>query len=328
MFLSRKKTHVAGITFSDSFSLSNVRVINFTMTNTEKEPVLNFMPYRPANNPYAFKDLQAFNVNVPQVFAQDFPVKNPIVFFFSANDYATFRAFNFFNYLRNNYSDCKVVCRVANPVYYYQNAQKIFIDKASTDEFMSTFDCVLTYNQIDAIDYGLTYYEGPYSVLPFEQPKQDVDIFYVGAAKNRLEKILRAYQSFKEAGFICDFYINSVPVIPKIKSDDLHFNKPLSYLEVLDHVLRSKAILDIAQQGTYGLTVRYFESLAYDKNFITNNTFYRQDRFASPKLFLIDKSYNIDKRQFMNAAELSNNYKNEYSPLHLISFLEYVLNSQ
>lgn len=288
---------------------------------------LNFVYYRPENNPAAFKNPQSFNVNEIDAFAKDFPVKNPIVFFFWANDFNSLRPFNFFNYLRNNYSDCKLVCWLTNPIHHYQ-LYKLFIDKASTDEFMSTFDCVLTYNQIDAIDYGLTYYEGPYSVLPFEQPKQDVDIFYVGAAKNRLEKILRAYQSFKEAGFICDFYINSVPVIPKIKSDDLHFNKPLSYLEVLDHVLRSKAILDIAQQGTYGLTVRYFESLAYDKNFITNNTFYRQDRFASPKLFLIDKSYNIDKRQFMNAAELSNNYKNEYSPLHLISFLEYVLNSQ
>ena len=91
--------------------------------------------------------------------------------------------------------------------------------------------------------------------------------------------------------------------------------------------MRSRAVLDIAHEGTYGLTPRYFESLAYNKNFITDNAFYRQARFASPKLFLIDKNLEIDKEQFMAAAKLSSNYKNEYSPLRWISFLESFLNS-
>ncbi|MBR7025117.1 MAG: hypothetical protein IKI08_03835 [Selenomonadaceae bacterium] len=108
-----------------------------------------------------------------------------------------------------------MVCWISNPIHYYQNAQKIFIDRATTVEFLSTFDCAFTYNPVDAMDYGLTYFEGPYSVLPFEQPELTTDIFYVGAAKNRVEKILRAYETFKAAGFVCDFYINHINNPPR-----------------------------------------------------------------------------------------------------------------
>ena len=90
--------------------------------------------------------------------------------------------------------------------------------------------------------------------------------------------------------------------------------------------MRSRAILDITRSQNYGLTVRYFQSLAYNKNFITDNPFYRQDRFASPKLFLIDKNLEIDKEKFMDAAKFSSNYRNEYSPYRLVDFLESILN--
>lgn len=199
---------VSGVLFNDAFALSNFRIMNFDFAKTNRGMILNFKPYRPANNPAVFS--QALDINSPQAFAKDFPTNNPVVFFFFANDYNLFRAFNFFNHLRANYPGCKLVCWISNPIHYYQNAQKIFIDRATTVEFLSTFDCAFTYNPVDAMDYGLTYFEGPYSVLPFEQPELTTDIFYVGAAKNRVEKILRAYETFKAAGFVCDFYINHI----------------------------------------------------------------------------------------------------------------------
>ena len=311
----------------DIFALNNVRVIDCIYGRTS----FNFKPYRPATNPLSFGNSKSFDASSPQAFVQsvarDFPTNDPIVFFFWMNDYYLFRSLDFFNYLRDNYPNCKLVCWLTNPIHCYQGLQ-MFCNEASTKEILSTFDCVLTYVQLDAMAYGMTYFEEPYSVLPYAQPKLSSDVFFVGRPKDRLEKILRAYESFKAAGLICDFYIadvhNTPPLVP---SDDLHFNEYLTYDKVLEHVLRSRAVLDIAQRGTYGLTPRYFESLAYNKNFITDNPFYRQDRFTSPKLFLIDKSFEIDKEQFMAAAKLSSNYKNEYSPLYLINFLESFLNS-
>lgn len=326
MFLSPTAPYYKAM-FYDAFALSNLRVIDVNLTATNNNINLNFSPYRPSNNPAAFKNPQALDINSPQFFANDFLTKNPIVFFFLPHRYNDFEAIGFFKHLRNNYPNCKLVMWLTDPIHHFQSFFRMFVDKANTEKILSTFDCVLTYNPVDAMEYGLTYFEGPCSVLPFEQPKQDIDIFFVAGVKDRLKKILRAYETFKAAGFVCDFYIANVPNPPPIKADGLHFNEILPYDEVLTRVLRSKGILDIMHKRNYGLTLRYFESLAYNKNFITDNPFYRQDRFFSPKLFLIDRGYYIDKRQFMNAAELSNNYRNEYSPLRLISFLESVLNS-
>lgn len=311
--------------FYDAFSLSNARFIEFNLTDNNGKLVVNFKPYRPVNNPAVFS--KPFDVNSPQAFTQDFLMNAPVVFFFFATDYNLFRSLNFFNHLRDNYPECKLICWLTNPIHYYQDAQKIFIDKATTDEVLCTFDRVLTYDIVDSMNYGLIYFEGFYSVVPYEQPELTSDVFFIGRPKDRLEKILRAYENFMAKGFVCDFYINGISNPPAIKADGLHFNHFLSYAEVLENVMRSKAVLDIAQKNTYGLTMRYFESLAYNKNFITDNAFYRQDRFASPKLFLIDRTLDIDKEQFMSAAKLPNNYKNEYTPLRFISFLESILNS-
>ncbi|MBQ3726483.1 MAG: hypothetical protein IJR52_05285 [Selenomonadaceae bacterium] len=312
--------------FYDALALSNVRFIEFIGANLNGKVSLAFKPFRPANNPAAFVNLQAFDIRSPKVFAQDFPTDAPIVFFFWANEYNFFRKNNFFKYLRKNYPDCKLVCWLTNPLQFYKRLG-MFLDKAGTNEILSAFDCVFTYNQVDAIDYGMTYFEGPYSVLPFAQPNQDVDIFFVGLPKDRLEKILRAYETFKAAGFVCDFHISNLSNPPSIKADDLHFNGYLPYIEILKCILCSRAVLDICTAGTYGLTPRYFESLAYDKIFITDNAFYRQERFTSPKLFLIDRSLELDRKIFMAASKLTNNYRNEYSPLRLITFLESVLNA-
>jgi len=328
VFFLRQATPIYKFISHDAFALSNVRVVDLNFTNANGIQTVNFIPYHPRNNPSAFKDIKSFDINSPQVFAQDFPEKNPIVFLFSPQVYHIFKEIKFFQYLRSNYPGCKLVCSLTDPVHHFQNFFGMFLDKANTREIFSTFDLVITYIQLDAINYGMTFFEGSYSVLPYVQPKEDVDIFFAGGIKNRFEKIIRAYEYFKSAGFVCDFHIVGVPdTPPSVYNNDLHINRFIPYHEVLARVLHSKAVLDISHIQNYGLTVRYFESLAYNKNFITDNPFYRQARFASPKLFLIDRSLEIDKEQFMAAAKLSSNYRNEYSPLRMINFLESILNA-
>ena len=325
VFFLNSATDYYKFMFYDAFALSNVRFIEFEAAEMNDDTYLTFEPYHPVNNPAAFANPQGFDVNAPQAFAQDFPTNDPLAFFFWADDFNLFRAFDFFNHLRNEYPACKLVLWLTNPIQVYQNLG-MFRDKAGTAEIFATFDCVLTYNQIDAMDFGLTYFDTPYSVLPFEQPQEDVDIFFVGRAMDSLEKILRAYKTFKASSFTCEFYINDVENPPP-NSKGLHFNEPLSYAEIFEHILNSRAVLDIIHAQDYGLTLRYFESLAYDKIFITDNSFYRQERFNSPKIFLIDKSLKLDKKIFLAAAKLPNNYRNEYSPLRMMAFLEFVLNA-
>ena len=198
------------LTLREAASLTNFRAMSIMFNET----ALAFEPITFPNNPLAFSNPENYSEWSDHLFNDDFPVKNPICFVFYEIFYPVAKNLNFFQYLRNNYPDCKLVLSIGNPMATVQKVRGMFVDDADTKEILSTFDCVFTYIQKDAMDYGLIYFEGPYSIIPFKQPKIDVDIFFVGLAKNRLEKILRAYESFKAAGFICDFHIADVHDTP------------------------------------------------------------------------------------------------------------------
>ena len=193
----------------EAASLNNFRA----MSPVVYEKNLSFQPVTFPNNPSAFSNPKNYSGS-NHFFADDFPVKNPLCFVIYEAFYTQMKAINFFKHLRENYRGCKLVLWVDNPIHICQNVRGMFVDKADTDEILSTFDIVFTYNQRDAIDYGMTYFEGLYSVLPFEQTKPKTDIFFIGLAKDRLEKILRAYEAFTAAGFVCEFYINRVSTPP------------------------------------------------------------------------------------------------------------------
>ena len=201
----------------DARNLSNFRAVTIVLVGSQDGTELVFFTGDSSNNfpnpgkPETYSEWSA------RPFNDDFLVKNPICFVVYEAFYQDFKQLNFFQRLRDRYPDCKFVLWINNPIHTCQGVWGMFVDDADTKEILSTFDCAFTYNQKDAEDYGLTYFEGPYSVLPFHQPKETVDIFFVGQAKNRLEKIMRAYQSFKVAGFTCEFYITDVPTPP-----DLH----------------------------------------------------------------------------------------------------------
>lgn len=256
-------------------------------------------------------------------------MKDPIAFFVFGEFYSWMEQANYFNYLKHCYPDCRLLLYLTNPVQYYQKSQGMFVAEESYKLVHSTFDAVITYNPIDAVNFGLVYYPGLYSVLPLEKQTETSDIFFIGAAKDRLHKIIGIYKQLKANGFGCDFHITNVPKDLQELPQEIHYNKPLSYFEVLDHVMKSRGILEIAHGGNSGLTLRFFEALVYDKNFVTDNTFLHNSEFRSfKKVFPIRNSprLDVDLDEYRAAAKLVNNYRNEYSPTRLIVFLEALLN--
>lgn len=202
----------------DASYLNNFRAMRPTFGDKPFQSQPFFTPYIYPNNPSAFRNAADYSTWSEDFFSRDFPVKNPLCFVVYEGFYPIFKPMKFLPYLRACYPNCKLVLWIENPMHVLKKVRGMFVDKADTQEILSTFDCIFTYNQIDAIDYGLTYFEGPYSVLPVEQTKETVDIFYAGAAKNRLEKILRAYEVFTESGFVCEFFVceKNPPPIPHV----------------------------------------------------------------------------------------------------------------
>lgn len=162
-----------------------------------------------------------------------------------------------------------------------------------------------------------------------DKNKKNSDIFFVGEAKDRLRKLLDIYEIFTSNGLVCDFYITGVPNNLQKYSDKIHYNIRLSYEEVLQHIHRACGILEITQYGTCGLTMRFFESLIYDKVFFTDNKYLMNKKFGKyPKIFIIDhfKKFYFDKNKYIAATKLSNSYNGEYSPLHFVAWLESYFN--
>ena len=90
------KGDFAEFAFHDAFALNNFRVIIPTFVDMGSSVGLSFAPYRPSNNPQAFKNLSAFNPRSPQFFYNDFPTKAPIVFIFFPHKFNHFEAAGFF----------------------------------------------------------------------------------------------------------------------------------------------------------------------------------------------------------------------------------------
>ena len=318
------------VIFYDLNNCANVRIINMQGIFTRSGQLqVKFEPVHSDANLYTFRE-PIENLAFGNYFQKEFGNSNPIIFFIFAEFYNWMKAIGYFDYLRHNYPNCKLVLYLTNPIHTYQKYANIFINEKSVREIRSEFDCILTYNKFDEINFGFTFFCGAYSILPFERQPEIYDIFFIGVAKDRLDKIHAYYEYFKGNGFKCNFYVTDVPdelqKFPKL----IHYNKRLSYLEVLNHVIHSKGILEVAQGGNYGLTLRYFEALVYDKNFITDNGIFSDEKFASPKLFYIPpySKFNIDREKYLAVAKLSNNYKNQYSPVRYLEFLESLFNQR
>lgn len=315
--------------FSDLYNSLNFRAMHIITQQTDKGVQFFFVPLQTPRNPYAFKDTK--NIGLDKIFQNEFPINNPIIFMFRIDDYFWFKITNtnFFQMLRENYPGCKFVCALNNAVQYYQKVMNVFTSEASLKDIHETFDLIVTYNKLDAANYGLTHYEGLYSGVNHSSVEIKSDVFFVGKAKDRFEKILKIYETLMDVGLRCDFWITEVPAKFQKYSDKIHYNNYLSYDKVLEHVWRSNGILEIAEGGNYGLTMRFFEALVYDKIYITDNGYINQEKFRKyPKIICVDnwRDFKIDREKFLAASKLSNNYKGEYSPFQLLAFLESYFN--
>ena len=97
------------------------------------------------------------------------------------------------------------------------------------------------------------------------------DVFFCGKAKDRLEDIYEIYNVLNSNGLKCDFYVTDVPK-EKIKENyNIHYNEKISYKEYLNHVAKSKGIVEVIQKNSSVATLRFKEALAYGKVLITNN---------------------------------------------------------
>lgn len=120
------------------------------------------------------------------------------------------------------------------------------------------------------------------------------DILFVGRDKGRLSILLDYKEKFESLGLETNFHITPTKWYEKRKNK-IYMND-ISYNEIINLIKKSKAILDIVQHQSDGLTLRIMESLFFEKKLITNNqTVVQYDFYSKNNIFVLglDKIDNL-----------------------------------
>ncbi len=183
-------------------------------------------------------------------------------------------------YLRRKYKDCYIVFKFDGKVETFKREYKNF----SMDYLKKRCDLVFTYNGLDAKEYDIVMSKLKiidYNTEAYEGKAERSDAFFVGAAKNRLPKILDVFKILVDAGMKCDFHITDVEEADQRYPESISYNQRISYKEVLSRVAATKCVVNILEGGNAGITLRDYEAIGFGKILITDN-----EKFRDTELFV------------------------------------------
>ena len=192
-------------------------------------------------------------------------------------------------YLRKKYRGCYITFAFDGKVEIFRQEYKNF----SMDYLKQTCDLVFTYNELDAKEYGLNMLRSnliKFKVDDYVGKAEYSDAFFVGAAKDRLQKILEVFEILNDAGLICDFHITDVDEQEQRYQESISYNKRISYEEVLSRVAATKCVVNILEGGNGGITLRDHEAIGFKKLLITDNKKFRDTNlFVSENVVFTDE---------------------------------------
>ena len=253
----------------------------------------------------------------PFVFKKFPQNSKPYCFVFASNNYS----FQYIDYLRGHYPNCKIVkthrdlVRIShqNPEYSEENMNRVF-------------DLRLSYDLGECAEYGLSHFDEIESKIDIPvSPNYPIsDVFFAGQAKDRLPRLIEAYDLFEKAGLKCDFYITNVPDDQQIKRKGVTYsNKFMPYNEMLYRSVNTRCMFDINQTGAVGYTSRFLEAVMYNKRFITDNVTVKETRyFETGDIQFFEKISDIDPLFVNKKAPVDYNYNGEFSPINLIKQID------
>jgi hypothetical protein len=115
-----------------------------------------------------------------------------------------------------------------------------------------------TFDSFDAEQFNLPLLNQVYRYHPniLQLPTLEYDFYFLGAIKDRKEKIENLRSKLLESFFINFLTMNNLPFI--------------SYEQNISNILKSKCIVDIVQKDQQGLTLRPLEAMFFQKKLLTD----------------------------------------------------------
>lgn len=181
-------------------------------------------------------------------------------------------------------------------IFYFWNSVNSF----SKLKFSERWD-VTTFDYLDSVKFNIRYIGGFYY---FEnQISNNIiykknDVFFVGIDKGRFNILFELEGELKRIGLSPLFiYVSRIKSIySKL------FTKPIPYNEIIKYIIYSKSILDFSKNGQFGLTLRVYESIFYNKKLITNNqSIIKYDFYNENNILIIKGKEEIFRiQEFLN----------------------------
>lgn len=254
-----------------------------------------------------FKKMLNINVKIPVCF----------VFFTNTKKFESIE-YGYIDFLKKEYPNSKFVC-------FYQDIVALK-RKLDIEKVKELFDIVISFDKKDCEKYKLLYYPDVYSKYEIKENKIDIDVYFVGRAKDRLLELYKVYDLLEKKGCKCKFKLIGVPEKKRIQREGIeYFDKNISYLQIIKDIQKSYAILEIMQGGAVGYTLRTCEAIAYDKLLITNNIeiknadFYDKDNI---KIIIPDKYEEITLNEIRTEHKFSQDIKSNLSPINFLHFID------
>lgn len=180
---------------------------------------------------------------------------------------------------------------------------------------------VYTFEKDDCKKYNLSYNPQLYPYL-YTKPQNiniEYDCYFCAADKNRTQTLIKIKKALEKNNITYKFRILLKKHIKyNFNKNDvkgiIFMEKSIPYEQLLNETFKSKAILEIVQEGQNGFTWRVFESIFYDKKLITNNKSLKDYDFYHPNnIFILDNNYD-EIKEFLEKPfiKIDNEIKEKY----------------
>lgn len=155
-----------------------------------------------------------------------------------------------------------------------------------------------TFNPNDAKKYGMNLNNQFFFYQNQEDVSKEEAVFFVGTDKGRYEKIVTISDNLKNTGMVIDFHVISMDYNDTRKYVEKTY---MEYDEVISHIRKSKAVVEIVQDGQNGLTARALEAMFFETKLITSNKEIRNFNFYNSRnIFIIGEDNNDSLDTFLH----------------------------
>ena len=178
---------------------------------------------------------------------------------------------------------------------YLWNPMSFYVD--DIDEVSEKWH-IWSFSKEEAGKYNMLYAETFYNKQLVDNAPIETDIFFVGRDKGRRALLESLKKVAKDKGLVTD-----INIVDGVKCWFNHnFSHGLPYNEVRCRIARTKALIDIVQEGQTGMTQRVMEALFFRKKLITNNlSIINMPFYNADNIFLLGKDNKRDIKRFVEA---------------------------